>query len=147
MPEAEILYRRAAERGCQQAQLLVGRILHQRGDLAGCEEIYGVGVAAGWPPAMYYLANARSRLQSDDAGFEDARVLLERAASSGDVGAEMDLAIWSARGRFGWRRWFGAWVRLWIFGRKTSELHDRGALELRTKQSPIFLKDPAVDEP
>ena len=101
---AEGWYRRAADGGCQQALLRLGRIYELRGEFAASMKVYEVGKAAHLGPAMYRLAWIKLRQSRTPEQFEDARSLFEQAAAQGDLGAQMDFSHLLTRGRFGWRR-------------------------------------------
>jgi len=104
LAQAERWYRLAFEGGAQQAQLRLGWTYEQRSDVAGCEEVYGVGAADGWAPAMYHLAMIKFRQPRTPARLEAARILLEQASAQGDLGAQWVLAGLLWRGRFGLRQ-------------------------------------------
>lgn len=102
--QAEHWYRLAIEGGSQQAQLRLGRIYADRREFSKCEEVYRIGVAEHWGPAMYYLATVILRQPKTSVRLEEARSLLEQASALGDLGALGALAGSSARGRFGLHR-------------------------------------------
>jgi TPR repeat protein len=82
LAEAERWYRRALERGSQQAQLRLGRMAERRRDFAECERIYARGVADRWAPAMYYLAQVKLRRPRTSARREEGRRLLAASGCS-----------------------------------------------------------------
>jgi len=100
---AEQWLRRAAGLGCQDAQLRLGSLYRKRRDFVECERIYGMGPDGVWSPATYYLAWAKLRQPATPQRTQDARRLLELAASQGDIEAELDLSVLMVRGRFGMR--------------------------------------------
>ena len=102
--QAERWYRRALEGGCQQAQLRLGYIYTARGDLDRCEEVYQIGAGEHWAPAMYYLARTKQSQPKTPERLEEVRILLEQAAGQGDVGAQLELAHFLVRGRYGLHR-------------------------------------------
>lgn len=86
---SEHWYRLAFEAGSLQAQLRLGRLYEERSDFARCKEVYGVGAADRWPPAMFYLARTKFHRPINPAEVEEARLLLEDASAQGDLGAQM----------------------------------------------------------
>jgi TPR repeat protein len=119
-------YRLAVERGCRQAQLRLGRIYQNRGDLAAAENVYAVGVAEQWAPAMYNLARLRMQQVQTPTGLEEVRSLLEQAAARDDLAAQMYLSRLLARGRFGWWRIPRGLRLLWRTARKLEALERKG---------------------
>lgn len=102
--QAEYWYGRAIEGGSQEAQLRLGRIYADRLEFSRSEKIYGIGAADHFAPAMHHLASIKLRQPKTEARRREARILLEHASALGDLGAEVALASFSARGRFGLRR-------------------------------------------
>lgn len=98
---AEHWFRPAFKAGSRQAQLRLGRLYEDRSDLARCREVYTVGAADRWPPAMFYLARIKFLYPINPAEREEARILLEAASEQGDIGAQTFLGTWMARGWFG----------------------------------------------
>jgi hypothetical protein len=101
--EAEAWFRRAFEGGSEYAQLRYGKILGRRGDYDTCEEVFGVGVAKDWAPALYWSARFRLRRSNTRATLKQVRPLLVRASAKGSVRAHLLLASATLSGRFGLR--------------------------------------------
>jgi TPR repeat protein len=101
--EAEDWFRRAFEGGSEYAQLRYGKILGQRGDFDRCEEVFGVGVAEEWAPALYWSARYRLHRSKTRETLRQIRPLLERASAKGSVPAYLMLASATLWGGFGLR--------------------------------------------
>jgi TPR repeat protein len=116
--QAEHWYRIAFEGGCQRAQLYLGHIYTKRREFDRCEKVYDVGANDHWAPAMYHLAWTKLRQPKTPQRLEEARILLEQAAALGDLGAQMDLAHFLMRGRYGMRRIPGGFLLAFDAARK-----------------------------
>jgi len=123
---AERWYRHAIEGGCRQAQLRLGLIYESRGDLAAAENVYVVGVAERWAPAMWNLARLRLQQAQTPAELEEVRGLLEQAAARDDLAAQMHLSRLLVSGRFGWWRIPRGLRLLWRTARKLRAVESTG---------------------
>jgi hypothetical protein len=101
--KAEDWFRRAFEGGSEYAQLRYGKILGQRGDFDKCEEVFAVGVAKDWAPALYWSARYRLRRSDTRETLRQIRPLLERASAKGSVPAHQLLVSATLWGGFGLR--------------------------------------------
>jgi TPR repeat protein len=95
--------RRAFEGGSEQALLRYAWICRQRGDFARCEELYAVGAARDWAPALYGLAWYRLRRSKSRETLDEVRSLLERAVAKGSLAAQRHLARLMLKGSYGLR--------------------------------------------
>jgi len=100
---AEEWWRRAFEGGSERAQLYYGKSLWMRGDYAKCEEVFSVGAAKDWAPALYWLARCRLRRCDNPETLREVRPMLELASEKGSLAARYLLARRMLRGRFGLR--------------------------------------------
>lgn len=100
---AEEWYRRAYEGGSERALLCYARLLGLRGDLSKCEEVYSVGAARDFAPALYWLARNRLRRFPNRRTRLEVRPLLERATAKGSLNAQKLLARKMLGGQFGLR--------------------------------------------
>lgn len=105
--KAEEWCRRAFEGGSQRALLDYGRFLALRDDFPACEEVYGVGAAADWGPALYWLARSRLNRSRSPATALQVRPLLERASVECSPAAQWLLGWLMGRGKYGWREMWG----------------------------------------
>jgi len=127
--EAEDWFRRAFEGGSEYAQLRYGKILGRRGDFDKCEEVFGVGVAMDWAPALYWSARYRLRRSNTRETLRQIRPLLERASANGSVPAHLILAPAMLWGRFGLREIPHGLRLVWEGVEKITALLDEGTAD------------------
>lgn len=95
----------AAEHGSRRASLYLANLYIAQANFDACEKILQPCVAEGLVPAMFILGMAKLQQQPKTAKrWDEARVLLEEAATRGDLGAQWALGRRMARGWFGWHR-------------------------------------------
>jgi hypothetical protein len=135
--EAEDWFRRAFEGGSEYAQLRYGKILGQRGDFDKCEEVFAVGVAKDWAPALYWSARYRLRRSDTRETLRQIRPLLERASAKGSVPAYQLLASATLWGGFGLREIPWGLHLAWEGVSKVDALMDYGTTDAPAKPNPV----------
>ncbi len=114
--KAEVWYRRAAEAGCEQAELRLAQHKLRRKDLDALSAMPSSDPDQPWTPSMYYAAIGKLLQPRTALRFEEARKLLEKCASRGDVGAQLKLTVLYLHGKFGFRRFMAGlkWATVFI---------------------------------
>jgi hypothetical protein len=102
--QAEEWYRRASEQGCESALLNYCSLLISRGDRNAAEAAYSVAAAKDWAPALFWLAQSRTKRSKSHKTLLEVRPLIERAAALGSPNAKWILARNTALGRYGLRK-------------------------------------------
>lgn len=101
--QAEEWYGRAFASGCDFALLNYAKHLISRGDRDAAEAAYRVGVARDWAPALFWLAQSRTKRSKSRKTVLEVRPLIERAAALGSPNAKRVLSRNLAQGRYGLR--------------------------------------------
>jgi TPR repeat protein len=128
----------ASENGCQTALLVYCTMLMTDGDLDGAIKALRIEAAKDWPPALYWLSVCRSRQSRSRKTMLEVRSLLERAAALGSPGAQRNLAIYMAKGRFGLREIPRGLRLLFRFARKMVS-----AIDAEEAERKMFAADDA----
>jgi len=137
--EAERWLRQAYELGSRRGLLSYGRIVYRRHDLTAAERIFRKGADAGWPEAMYRLADTMVRCAPRKSIPAEVLALVEAAAAAGHPFARRWHAVAMARGRYGLASVPKGFRLLWAFLREVREAwavskpvdHDALLAELR----------------
>ncbi|CAN5275337.1 hypothetical protein BH11PSE2_BH11PSE2_13170 [soil metagenome] len=143
-PDAEYWYRLAHEAGSDRGLLGYAWILHHRGAFDQEAEVYAVGVARDWGPALYRAAKH---------SLENARTLeerlalkpmLQRAADLGHPSAQLMLSRYMMRGRFGLRCVPAGIIRGYFWVKSGLAGLEIGAARLKRRQSEIAPSDVTI---
>ena len=102
--EAEFWYQRAYAGGSQVAMLKCANFAASRNDFSACARILQWGVDQNWAPAQFWLAWYRRKQSDSKATYRTILPLLQKAAQRGHPAAQICLANFMMRGKFGWWR-------------------------------------------
>lgn len=104
LERAEDYFRRGLSAGSWISTLGYAQLLYMRGAHDKWPSTLADGVDKGFIPSFYRQALYTYRLNPSRKVAEEVRPLMLKAAEAGHPGAEVMLARWTARGRFGLRK-------------------------------------------
>ncbi|MEO0441246.1 MAG: hypothetical protein AAF067_10250 [Pseudomonadota bacterium] len=97
-------YHRALCAGSWSSTISYANFLYRRGEHKYWPNVLEDGMAQGFVPAFFWYSWNKYRLRPSNRVAHEVRPLMLIAVEAGHPGAELVLARWAARGRFGLRK-------------------------------------------